>query len=145
MKAVTQYQADDGAIFDSEEAAQERDLMIREVDAVMAKLPPRPEAALSSGKSYLQHAPGDVLAAQAGLARIARRYYTSKHIDWVIEADRPAGGTFIGRLLCDSDRLQPINRGWWRIECIDEKFREWEQPYFTRNPPNGAVRFDHQP
>lgn len=28
----------------------------------------------------------------------------------------------------------PLSRAWWRFMCIDEQWREWEQPYFARNP-----------
>lgn len=141
MKTVTRYEANDGSEWTKEADARARDQLIAEVSDVMSVLPKPPRDALDGGKAYFQHSPANVLAAQAGLARayLKRWKDCNGHIQWVIDADKPAGGTFFGRILSDGDMARPIWGGWSRIECIDSRFREWEQPYFTRNPPNGAV------
>lgn len=142
MKTVTRYVSEDGSEWTNEADATARDELIVEVKDIVALLPVIPDRLLAGGDAYYQHLPADVLKVQADLARAYLKRWSdcNGHIEYVVHAQKPAGLTLFGRILDDFDAARPISRAWHRIMCIDDEFREWEQPYYTRNPRLDAVR-----
>lgn len=136
MKQVSMWQAEDGTQYASAADAYARDLMLNEVSNIASTLPERPESFGEHRNGYIQHEPATVLWAQRAIAKIAlRRFPGDRHVQFAIDADMPAGDSFLGRILSDTEDLSPLNKVWWRISCIDDKWREWEQPYYTRHTP----------
>lgn len=138
MKRIVKYQADDGTEWPEAEAAQKRDQLIADVrDATAGVLKPRPE--ISHFRGYVRQDPARVLQYKAALLRLAHRELPNL----VTEADaaNPAGmhnNSIIIRYLDDCGReAKPIAQAWWRLQCIDEEGREWEQPYYALNPGKG--------
>jgi hypothetical protein len=43
--------------------------------------------------------------------------------------------SWFGRMLDGGH--QPLNQAYHRLCCLDDKFREWNQPYFAMNPGTG--------
>ena len=114
MKPVTMYQANDGMRFNTEHEALARDALIAECDAEMAKLgirKPPEDIGFTNGSGYIQQPIGSRGALEAFL----RAKGTNR------DSDGP-----IGRLL-------------YRLHCMDERDREWAQPFFALNPPTNAM------
>lgn len=136
MKSITKFQSDDGSEWTTPEQALARDRLCREVNEAMALLPPRPvDRTLDRGERFLQHNRDVVLRAKQAIVDLAWRetgHEVFKHPAADIHPFSVAG-----RVLDDSG--SPLNRAWWRFMCIDDQWREWEQPYFARNPNAAAV------
>lgn len=140
MKPITKWQADDGAEFNSQAECATYEVLCREVDGIMARLPVRPDdtgCRFSNGHGYLQHDPAAWLSVQRDLARIGRRYFEEqsgrRHFDYVIDAGKPMVHTLAGRLVNDGCPA-PVWRAWSRLMCVDSRFREWGQPYYALHP-----------
>lgn len=139
MKAIQKFVADDGTEFLTEHDARKHEELCQEVWSLMQRLRPVPESCdFSNGAGFVQQVPADVLSVQAGLARIAKRYFKrddvyDRHFDYTINALKPTGHTFVGRLI-DDGCPRPVSRAWHRIMCISEDFREWGQPYYASHP-----------
>lgn len=134
MKPITRFLADDGAEFASELEALERDALVAELIEVEKHLIPRPSGGhFTESGEYVQQSGPVVLAFQRRLIRMfATRYDAHLGERWarylVIEV--PVGNTYLGRLV--SDCAPPcFNRTWWRLWCMDRRFREYGQPYFA--------------
>jgi hypothetical protein len=146
VKAVQKFLADDGTQFDTEHDAMQHESLCQEIWRLMQKLRPLPDlphCEFANGAGYVQQIPADFLHVQAELARIAQRSFPSgnfsHHFDHAINATKPAGHTFIGRLM-DDGCPSPVSRAWNRIMCTDDQFREWGQPYYAMHPEKATQR-----
>jgi hypothetical protein len=138
MKAVTKYQADDGRLFDSESAAIEHEFYLSEIEGIEKALPPRPDdgCKFENGDGYLQHTQESVDAFKREILMLAaRRLKDPKLAEWAKKPQEVHGFSYVGRLLDDCDRH--LYGLWSRVMCMDEKNREWGQPYFALNPGTG--------
>lgn len=139
MKAIQKFLADDGTEFATEQDAIKHEDLCLEVRQLMQRLRPVPDGCdFSNGSGFVQQVPADVLSVQAGLARIAMRYFKDdatyrRHFDYTINALKPTGYTFVGRLI-DDGCPRPVSRAWHRIMCTSDDFREWGQPYYANHP-----------
>ena len=101
------------------------------IDEVMNQLPPNPEELGADRKyllPYIQHIPSEINRIQRQFLDICfdvlkSDIYKSEHI---------TRQGVIGRYLDDSGN-KPLYTCWYRFMCIDEKYREWLQPYYAIN------------
>ena len=108
MKTITKYVSVDGAEFVDPKACIARDVLCAEVDKIMSVLQPRPQetgCSFSNGEGYIQHDEAVFLQVRYALNGLG--------------------------LLAS---VWPINQAWYRIQCTDDQFREWGQPYFVYHP-----------
>jgi hypothetical protein len=138
---VTRYEANDGSLFESETEATAHDAYLEEVKVVEAMLPARPDdgSQFENGAGYLQHTPEKVREfKRAVLMLAAKDDPDSEFIEWAREPDRIRGMGIVGRSIDDGcDRY--VGRLWHRVRCMDDRCREWGQPYFAPNPGEGEA------
>ena len=144
MQEITKYLSNDGCEFNDAAECANYEAEAEEIAKIVQRLPPSPKVTgFSNGEGYLQHDRETFLRVQADLARLVRKHFKDKyslpHIDWTINADRPAGMTSIGRLI-DDGMGKAMRHAWFRICCVDNEFREWGQPFFAINPGKGTLR-----
>ncbi len=136
MRPITMYEANDGAIFHTSEAALLRDAVVSRYAETTRPL--GPERKLETN-DYVQHDPATVAKARASFLRAALSDRTNGREDCIrrAEAGETLAQTMIDRIL-DGD---PESRVWSRFCCIDAEGREWQQPYFAinGNPAGQAV------
>src|SRR5215469_2219157 len=128
MKSITKYVATDGAEFTEAAACERYEGLIKEVDAIMSRLP----KVEISGEGFHQHSGPVVLGVQHDLVALYERYTGTidRHTQWARHATVPAGMTLIGRYI-DDGGPSPIRAAWYRIMRMDHGFREYEQPYYA--------------
>lgn len=135
MKAVTRFLADDGSQWDTEAAALKRDALCSHVDEAMKLLRARPDDAdFDNGGVYVQQEMGPWLAAKQRIVDLA--FAVTGHSVFAHNAEDIHARSVAGRILDDTGG--PLAKAWWRFACIDEKWREWGQPYFVSHPNEGA-------
>lgn len=135
MTPIIVYQAKDGARFNTEHEAVERDSMADLVSDIMAPLGEVPEA-VRNGKGWLQHNPETVLVAKEMLFNLFR---DSGYFDSFPEIKKWNGrevhpSSFVGRIIDDGDE-SPMTRAWHRLGFIDVFGREHQQPFYANNGP----------
>ena len=104
------------------------DIMLSErIKGVMSILPPSyHDLNISGGEKYIQHIPEDVEEAQSQFLRICSEVLNSD----VYTKDKVHRQGIIGRYLDDCG-VSILYKTWNRFMCIDELYREWEQPYYA--------------
>jgi hypothetical protein len=131
MKAVTMYEASDGARFNTAEACV---LHEARVVAVAQAMRPLGEERNLASHEFIQRSGAVCLQVKRALIEIAKNDYPPK--DYPIfqhdaDAIHPCSGA--GRIITDSDG--PLARAWCRLMRINwENFREYQQPFFALNP-----------
>lgn len=140
MRQIAKWEAKDGREFVLKSDCEAYEKLCVEVDALIATLKPRPDlpgCRFENGAGYIQQERGAVLDFQRAITRIAKRSFTSDefagHFDFAMNADKPVGYTMVGRLI-DEGCPRPVGKAWQRIMCMDSRFREWGQPYYTNHP-----------
>ena len=80
----------------------------------------------SAYEPYIQHIPEIVEEAQSAFIELCvqERVLPEKFLQGKVHRQG-----IIGRYLDDGS----FSKHWYRFMCIDEKYREWEQPYFAIN------------
>lgn len=140
--AMTVYKAADGSRWDTEEKAIERERLLAAVAHAMAPLgetPNLPGCRFENGGGFLQHEPEAVRSVRLALWELTR-----KPLGWWIKGQIENHGrteeqlatechpSWFGRMLDGS--CPPLERAWGRIMCIDDRCREWGQPYYASHP-----------
>lgn len=101
------------------------------IDEIMKVLPPSFRdldiSNDSSCPSYIQHIAKDVEEAQRNFIKLVDEVLGTKYSG--SEVHRRG---IIGRIIDDSGNKE-LYKGWHRFVCIDDKYREWEQPYYAIN------------
>lgn len=143
-KAVTMYEANDGTRFSSLAAAESHDAVEARVRAIMAALPDPPAGDFGNERrGYWQQNPTAVLAARVALVELALEFEVCNGwFNSAVEEDghRPADFHPLGvagRVMSEGAPA-PLDRAWRRLCRIDDRGREWEQPYFAINPDKGC-------
>lgn len=136
MTLITQYKTIDGAIFDTEEAAHKHEILVAAIEKAVKPLGKRLEYHKSQ-EGWVWHKKENVEKAKLDLLKLIRPL--AKNFPELLEdidknplSIHPM--SFIGRLLDDNDT--PIKKGWGRLQCIDDLYREHNQPYFALNGPD---------
>jgi hypothetical protein len=133
MKTIIKYVSLDGLEFNTESECVAHDLLCENVARAESHLVPRPAGtAFDNGEGFVQQSGPVVLAFQRYLIHLLQ-----KRAEWGLEnweqyltADYPIGGSYMGRIMSESAPA-PVNAAWWRIDCMDLKFREYGQPYYA--------------
>lgn len=131
------YEAEDGARFDTLERARGHDALCAAVADAVAPLRPVPEGDFGNERrGYVQQDPGVVRAVKVRLVGIA----AGLGMGWFAERLKEAADihpmSYAGRYM-DDGAPQPLRLAWWRLTRIDDRGREWEQP-FALNPDKGC-------
>lgn len=134
MKPVIMYEARDGSRWKLEEEAVSRDALVDECHATEQIIGPRPTD--TKHGEFVQHDRAKGEAFHIAMVRLARKH-TAWWDGWAKwDAKGPwketdvHPGSIVGRIIDDSD-LTPLNRLWYRFNCMDQFYREWDQPYFA--------------
>lgn len=130
MKAITQFKADDGTIFDNSEAASQYESMCENVSEALAPLGPE----IANHKGWVQHSPEAVANCWEQFVAIAWPKVKS-----AFKNDRPDAKdihpmSYFGRVLDDSD-TRCLKNANYRFCCTDKEGREHEQPFYAINGP----------
>lgn len=129
MKVVklTKYEAEDGALFDSEIECTKHERLVKELKAIMkplGKKPKDPGCRFANGDGYIQHDLEDVEKAKQDLLNLFNRGQKEK-----------MGFSYLGRYL--NDNMSPAYDEWLRLYSVDVHGREWGQPFYAQNPGKG--------
>lgn len=137
MIKIIKYKATDGKEFDNESDCLEYENLIEEIENIMSILviPPKKGVDFSNGCGFIQQDGEQVKEVKIKLLEIFKRYSDHQWIKQTIDNDN-ASLSFVGRLIDDMN-IRPLNSAWYRLMCIDNKFREWGQAYFALNPDKG--------
>ncbi len=135
MQTITKYKANDGCEFKNEHDALKRDQLVAEIDAVMAPINPAPKC---RDHQYAQHDPKVVIACRVAILKLCAREFPSFEIFRHQPPEEVHPRSIAGRIL--DDNRGPLSSAWYRFMLIDDKGREWEQPYYAANTPADAVK-----
>ena len=138
MKTITVYEAEDGRRFDDAQKCERYDRALAAARQAESKLNGHPQGADSTnGSGYVQQDAEVVKSVKNDLVRIAAGYHDPELFGSVLntptEQIHPRG--YFARMLDESE--SPVQDSWWRIGCIDDKFREWGQWYYAINSGTG--------
>jgi hypothetical protein len=142
MKAITKYQANDGAEFKTAEECEKHEVLVARIDEIMSQLPPTPKddgCRFANGHGYIQHDPLTFIKVRNELLDLGAEQFSDgfSYKSWF--AETKAGtrhNSWVGRLL-DDNGVRPLSRAWYRIMATDELAREWGQIYYALNPGKG--------
>jgi hypothetical protein len=104
-------------------------ILSERIKGIMSILPPSySELGIVGGDKYIQHIPDDVEKAQSDFLKLCSEELKNDiYID-----DKIHRQGIIGRYLDDCG-IPILYKVWNRFMCIDELYREWEQPYYAFN------------
>lgn len=136
METITKYKAFDGAEFlDADECLKHELLSKRVIDIInqLGELPNLPGCGFQNGGGYLQHDKNTFMKVRNELCEIANEISPHKWFKETIEKGLDAHPSWAGRIIGEISN-KALRNAWHRIECTDDQFREYGQPYFVRNP-----------
>jgi hypothetical protein len=98
---------------------------------ILSQLPPSLDKlgfSSANNEIYLQHIPEAVDLAQSQFIQycVDNGYLPKEFLEKKVHRQG-----IVGRYLDDSK--SELSKIWYRFYCIDEKYREWEQPYYAIN------------
>lgn len=133
MKTVIRYQAEDGATFDTADAAKAHEQLVESIRNAEALTLGTPHKLVDDGKGWVQHDVQRVLEFKRRLLRLAEPLL--KSYEWYREEnfDSVHPGSIVGRILSDAN--SPLWGAWSRLMRIDALGREHQQPYYAFNGP----------
>jgi len=138
MEVITKFKAIDGKEFTKQTECLKYELLIKQVDEIMALLPPTPNddgCNFSNGGGYIKHDKQVLRNAQIKILELCKERIDHKWIQQSID-DETVHCSWVDRLLGDYD-IRPLDKAWYRFSCVDEQNREWGQPYYANNPEKG--------
>ncbi len=136
MKTITKYQTKDGREFNDDKSAKAHEFLCTKVANAIHPLGTIPEK-VSNGDGWIQHSRASVENTKLALLLLAKPLFKGwENLQKAYNNDPLSihPHSFMGRLLSDCDT--PIYSGWNRLMCIDDKYREHQQPYFALNGPD---------
>ena len=81
---------------------------------------------------YIQHIPKMIDDIQFKFLKICDIELKTDYFTKNYETDIPHRQGIVGRFIDDSNN-KDLSQAWYRFMCIDEKYREWSQPYYAIN------------
>jgi hypothetical protein len=133
MKTIQMYEANDGSVHDTPEAANRIDVIHDQCKYILDNLLPQiPEGcSFANGSGYLQCDSKKIERAKNELLRMANVYF------------KPQGSftTFnglVGRYISDGGP-KLMNEVYNYLNCIDDQYRMWGQPYFRFHPDQAKM------
>lgn len=136
MKAITQFQSDDGTIFNTAEQAVERDVLVQKLAVIMSQLNPRPKGDMdfANGGGYIQQTAEALEKVKGQLLDLMAGHVDQDLIDETRDGKRHQ--SHIARYLDDGGQ-SPLLDAWYRLLFTDAKNREWGQMFYALNPTTG--------
>lgn len=132
METVIKYKAFDGREFFEREEAAEHETNLTEAQEIMAKLPAKPEGCdFTNGRGYIQH-DNSVLDVKIEFLEFVKRYTDHHWIQQTID-DETVHSSYASRIIGEC-APNSIDRMWTRFTCMDNRLREWGQPFYADNP-----------
>jgi hypothetical protein len=149
MKPITKYQANDGSVWATAEAAVAREQEADRIDAIMRALKPRPDScSFSNGDlGYVQHDPLAFARVWHALIKVARERGESV-VEWINRnsAQLAVAGNVDASWFCRFiDDNGPLCNAFSRLQSIDKDAREWGQPFLRWNESGRTVKAEYQP
>jgi hypothetical protein len=127
VKAITKFQALDGTEFDDKDKCCDYENLCQEISDLTVSW----RGETIRGEGFVQQDKAIVLRVQRAMVDIFERFHwKDARTEWAREADIPAGMSLIGRYVDDAG-FGPERRVWGRIQRLDNKFREYEQPFYA--------------
>jgi hypothetical protein len=132
VKEVTRYQSEDGKEFVDKNECEKYDMLLSNCKRINDILKPKPEGCdfFNSGESIQQNIE-DVKDFKRHIVQACSSYIDHQYVRDVANGERHI--SHLSRLVCDK-QISPINRLFYRLECIDKNGKEYGQPYFNNNP-----------
>lgn len=130
------YKANDGKIFNHKNDCEKYEFKMNQIEKIMQNLPQEPDSCnFRNGGGYLQHDPEIVKKAMIEILKLSE-------IDFKEDKEKIFENPFsyrqsyyIGRVMTDGNNI--CWSAWCRFLSMDNKYREWGQPYFALNPDKG--------
>lgn len=137
MKKITVYQCEDGTRFDKENEALGYESYAARAKAIESQLVSIGREL--NGNEYIQQDPAVVKKAKYDfLTLVAQRL--PKWKDWAIGCrDGIRHISHIQRIICDYNIKWMQNLD-FRLSCIDESGREFQQPYYVNHPEEATIK-----
>lgn len=145
METITKYKACDGKEFTDSKECIDYKKLIDDVNIIMSQLKPKPNydnCSFSNGNGFIQHENTKFVKVKNQILELCKKYIDHKWIQQAIDDDS-VDLSYVGRLLSDHG-IRPLNDAWYRLQCVDHKYREWGQPFYAINPSKGKQIELHQ-
>lgn len=135
MEKIIKYKTIDGEEFENKEDGENHESLIDRVGNLMSLLPKTPNTDFFNGEGFIQHDRKNLIRVRRNLLEICKEYIDHNWIHQTID-NETVDPSWVARLLGDYN-IRPLCKAWNRFYCIDNKYREWGQPYFALNPEEG--------
>ena len=131
VEEVRMFKTEDGKQFSDYDAALMHEHDIKLVEYLVEPLPDNSK--LASGEFYQLDGPTVKHSRRAFCMALRNRFGRDNTFVKAIDAyEGDPHCDIVGRLLCDSG--SPFNRVFHMFSSIDDRYRMFNQPYFTRHP-----------
>lgn len=138
---ATRWVAEDGSEHQTQEEAERRDRLAKELHLLDQLLRPRPSdpgCNFANGGGYVQQDPVRAMHYRDGLLALASDHGAGAVIlKYKKLAPYEVGFSMAGRII-DDCCPKVLVEAWSRLICLDSKYREWGQGYFALNPEKGV-------
>lgn len=134
MIKIEKYKAIDGKEFNDPDQCLEYEALIDRVNTIMKPFGDRPDDSdFQNGvRGYIQHDRDVFLSVKRNILEEIGKHINHQWIKDTMERDN-VHPSWVARLIGDCG-IRPLDRAWFRFQCIDNQYREWGQPYFANNP-----------
>lgn len=134
MKIINKYKALDDSIFNTEKECIKYEEILHEVNSILNNLPKikDEDCKFTNGEGYIQHNPNIKKDLETDIVRLSNKYFKPKELFVKFNY-------YLGRVIDDSG-MSCLNKLSYKLMCIDDKNREWGQPYFAINPDKGIQK-----
>lgn len=137
MRRISKYLADDGTEFKDPAKCRDHEKLLCRLTRIEAIIGPRPkDIKYLNGHGYLAHSPKNLKRFKAALYAEALPFISHLPLIGPSNVDLICSIGIVGRWICDCCP-QPIYDLWYRLMCLDDRNREWGQPYFAFKPLAG--------
>jgi hypothetical protein len=137
MEQVKMYKTNDGRLFATEQEAVEHEAKLKSVKELYKLLKPIPEndgCRFANGHGFVQQDPIAVQEFKRKVMLMGAAHH-EKMVEWAKNPIDVHPQSIVGRILSDCDSV--LYKAWSRVMCMDDKYREWGQPYYALNPDEG--------
>ena len=134
MEIITKYKAFDGSEFTDKTNCMQHEENCAIVEKIMRCIDLAPQDCdFANGGGYLQHDKNALLKVRNEFLEFCKRYTSHKWVQETIDKGWDAHSSYAARVI-DECAPRSISKHWYRFSCIDDKGREWGQPYYAANP-----------
>ena len=129
MKVIELYEAPDGKRFDTAYECVRYEAILAEVEDILLHITTNDSIDFSNGEGYIQHEESGVMHLNQDFLRLVNKWFQPEVLFTEFTYE-------VGRMIDDSN-MKCLKQLDYKIECIDDKNREWGQPYYAMNPGSG--------